>query len=421
MQVTAHATPAPAGAGRQWLHLAALTFAHATADVFTGILAPVLPPLREHFGLSLTAGVVVVTTMGLSSNIFQLVFGNLRARWSHAGFIAGGVILAGVVVFVPFIPAGKYALPLLLPLVITAGAGVAAVHPEGLRGVHLLQRIPAALATSIFMVGGFAGFACGAWFSAMLVQHGGLRGLLWLYGASLLAMTLILGLRVRLATGDDHAPLTPAAAAAQVQPRLPFKHLLFLAMLVATAATIFATLLPTFLFEAGFALSRGGLVVLLFGVGGAVGSVFWGAQAARLGPVRTLVLTLAGGTPLMAIYLGIAARRPHGSLLVLMAAFLLYAAYPLIVTLARFADSELRLEQRMALIVGGAWGSACVIVWALGAVSERIGLGWTLQSVWVLYLAATLYAVWLLRRFGSPGTVRPTRPVVDCSAARPGP
>jgi MFS family permease len=209
-----------------------------------------------------------------------------------------------------------------------------------------------------------------------------------------MAVVLVLGLRVRLATGEHAAP---AAAATQALPHLPFKHLLALATLVTTAATIFATLLPTFLNESGFALSRGGLVVLLFGVGGAAGSVFWGAQAARLGAVRTLLLTLAGGTPLMAIYLGIASRRPYAEVLVLAAAFMVYAAYPLLVTLARYADSPLRLEQRMALIVGGAWGSAYVIVWGLGAVSEFIGVGWVLQGVWVLYLAATLYAAWLLR------------------------
>ncbi|OQA39206.1 MAG: hypothetical protein BWY52_03145 [Chloroflexi bacterium ADurb.Bin325] len=65
----------------------------------------------------------------------------------------------------------------------------------------------------------------------------------------------------------------------------------------------------------------------------------------------------------------------------------------------------MRLGQRMGLISGGSWGIAAVVLWILGPVAERTGLGVLLHLVWLGYLAAALMTAVQLRR----QTRRPSR------------
>ena len=46
---------------RQWRQLLALTFAHLIADVYVGLIAPVLIPMRDRYDVSLTALIVITS------------------------------------------------------------------------------------------------------------------------------------------------------------------------------------------------------------------------------------------------------------------------------------------------------------------------------------------------------------------------
>lgn len=381
----------------QWRQLLALTFAHAVADTYVGIIAPVLVPMRDHYGVSFALLIFVTSLLGFSANILQILVGHLRATWKSPGLIGLGVLLAGLAVFIPCLPAGPFSVVWMSLIAILAGFGVAAVHPEGLRAVYGLDKIPSSLSTAVFMVAGFMGFAGGALLSSTLTEHFGLNSLVWLYLLAPVAVAPLYGSGLRL-------PLEIAKEKSALEhkeniPAVPFAPLFMMAAVLATCSQIQATLLPSYLHEeAGYSLSFSGFSFTLFGIGGMVGAVVWGALAPRLGHLRVLFFSALAGVPLTALYLWLAPHTKVAAALLAFTGFIVYTGFPLCITLARYADSPMRLGQRMGLISGGSWGIAAVVLWILGPIAERTGLGVLLHLIWLGYLAAAFMTVAEIRR-----------------------
>jgi FSR family fosmidomycin resistance protein-like MFS transporter len=389
--------PSPFSVGRQWRQLLALTFAHAVTDTYVGIIAPVLVPLHERTGASLALLIFVASTLGFSSNIFQIPIGNLRTTWTHPGPICLGTLLAGAAVLIPCMPAGPHCVLLMSLVALAAGVGVAMVHPEGLRAVHGLDKIPSSLSTAVFMVAGFLGFAGGALISSTLTEHFGLLSLGWLYAAAPVAAALLFlsGIRLPLEAAKEKSALEHK----ENIPSIPFWPLFAMAALLATCSQIQATLLPTFLHkEVGYSLSFSGFSFTLFGLGGMVGAITWGALSPRLGHLRVLLYSTLFGAPLTALYLILAPQSKLAAALLAFTAFIVYTGFPLCITLARYAASPLRFGQRMGLISGGSWGIAAVALWILAPISKYTGMGPLLHLIWIGYLVATVMTYALIRR-----------------------
>ena len=391
----------PFSVKRQWRQLLALTFAHAVTDTFVGVIAPVLVPLHDHTGASIPLLIFVASLLGFSSNIFQLPIGNRRATRTHPASICFGVMLAGAAVLIPCMPAGAHSVAWMSLVALVAGFGVAIVHPEGLRAVHGLDKIPSSLSTAVFMVAGFLGFAGGALLSSTLTEHFGLLSLGWLYAAAPVAATLLFlsGIRLPIETEKEKSALEHT----QNIPSIPFWPLFAMAAILATCSQIQATLLPTHLYkEVGYSLSFSGLSFTLFGLGGTVGAITWGALAPRIGHLRVLFYSTLIGAPLTAVYLLLAPHTQQAAALLTFTGFIVYTGFPLCITLARYADSSLRFGQRMGLISGGSWGIAAVVLWILGPISDYTGMGLLLHLTWIGYLAAAALTVWLIRQRRKP-------------------
>jgi len=356
----------------------------------------VLIPMRDHYGVSIALLIFIASLLGFSSNIFQIPVGHLRASWTGPGLIGLGVLLAGVSVFIPCLPAGPFSVAWMSLLALTAGFGVATVHPEGLRALHGLDKIPSSLSTAVFMVAGFTGFAGGALLSSTLTEHFGLGSLVWLYAAApIAAVPLYLsGIRLPIETDKEKSALEHR----ENIPSIPFAPLFAMAALLATCSQIQATLLPSYLHEeAGYSLSFSGLSFTLFGLGGMVGAITWGTLAPRLGHLRVLLFSALVGAPLTALYLLLAPHAVSAIALLTFTGFIVYTGFPLCITLARYADSSLRFGTRMGLISGGSWGIAAVVLWGLGPLTEYTGLGLPLHLIWIGYLGAALMTARMIR------------------------
>jgi len=382
---------------RQWFQLLALTLAHAVADVYVGIVAPVLVPLSDHYGVSIALLIFVTSLLAFSANVFQIPIGNMRTYWSSPLPICFGVLLAGFTVFLAVLPAGPRCVIWMSAVALIAGFGVAIVHPEGLRAVHGLTKISSSLSTAVFMVAGFAGFAGGALISSTMTEAWGLGSLVWLYAlAPVAVMPLFLsGIRLPVAIGKKKSALEQS----ENIPSIPFLPLFVMGAILATCSQIQATLLPTYLHkDVGFSLSFSGFSFTLFGIGGMVGAITWGTLAPRLGHLRVLLFSSLLGAPLTLTYLLLAPHTKLAAVLLTFTGFIVYTGFPLCITLARYADSPLRFGQRMGLISGGTWGIAAVALWILGPVSEHSGMGPLLHLIWIGYLATAALVLWLRRR-----------------------
>ena len=366
----------------QWTQLYALTFLHFVIDTFPGSIAAILPAVRTHFSLSLTRSVSLITICYISSNIFQILLGHVRSHKKKPVLLTVGIALAPAVCFIVFVPVFKGAYWLLASAMFITGFGVAVTHPESLRVLHNLRRIPSALGTAIFLNGGFLGFSAGAFFGASLVQAFGLAGLCLMILPALICVALIYIFHIKLAVEK------PEKIHTGVKETYSFWLLFVMSVPVTLTTTILLALLPTALAGMEFKLAYGGLPAAMLGIGAITGSFFWANIAKKFGQLNCAFISEALAFPLLIVYMMLI-KNPWAVILLLPIGFCSGAGYTLLVSMARHSRN-LVLGQRMGLIVGGAWGSAAVILVLIGPLAERFGSVSVLNFTPAGYAAAAI-------------------------------
>ncbi|MDH7599593.1 MAG: MFS transporter, partial [Sedimentisphaerales bacterium] len=361
------------------------------ADMYSNILPPILPALRQQFGLNLFKASVLVVLLLLSSNWFQVLAGHLRSDKQDRWFMYLGLVLAAVISAIGLVPPGTHAMWSMAGLTILAGAGIAMVHPDALRSVHRLSRIPGATSTGIFMASGFVGYAIAGWASTALVSRWGLKALSVLGVLPVLGILALTWIRAR-----------PALEAVQKDEGMhqagpSFWDVMAMAIPAAIATTVFGTLLPTRLVdELGFGLRFGGYSAAVYGTGGAIGSVIWGIVARRIGDLPAAVIALALVMPLTGLYLFLMGK-PAAIAILFLVGFFAFASYILLVTVAGTARGS-SLSMRMAWVVGGSWGISHLALLGLAMIADRYGTLPVMAGSPIGYLAATAFGISILRR-----------------------
>jgi len=381
----------------QWIQLAVLSAVHFLVDMFGNMLPAILPEIRSHFTLSLFLGSVVLASLMLTANGVQLLTGHMRPEKSKPLFLPVGLLLAAAICLLALAPQSSLGVAMVIALGIVSGCGSALVHPEGLRGVHALDRISPAMSTAVFMTAGFLGFAGGGAIATQLVDGPGLAGLYPLLLCPVIGIVALVLSRVRLSVGDSESEMAKAAAASSSE-RLPFWRVLAMGLPAATATTILLSFLPTYLHEElGFELTFGGLATFMFGAGGTVGPFVWAAAASRKGDLPCAFWAFLLAVPCMVLYFFFSEHR-CAIWMLSGAGFCAMSAYILAITLSRYA-SGLSFGQRMAFIVGGNWGIANIVFIAISPVADRYGTGLILKFTPAGYGLSALLALWMVIKY----------------------
>jgi len=379
----------------QWTQLIVLSGVHFLVDMFGNILPAVLPEICREFAITLAFGGFILASLPLASNGVQLLTGHMRPDKTKPLFLHLGMALAMSVCLMALAPRSTGGIVLLLGLGIVSGCGIAIAHPEGLRALHTLDRIPPTLGTAVFMTTGFLGFASGGAISAGLVAAYGLKGLFPLVLFPIVGILAVVLVRIRLSADPDE-PQNAGAATNLTGQALPFWKVLSIGLPAALSTTIVIQLAPTHLNGLGFDLAFGGLATAMFGWGGVVGPFVWAAIAHRKGDLPSSAWAYALSAPFMALYL-VFIRHTAAVWLLAGVGFSSMAAYILTITLSRDAKG-LNLGQRMAFIVGGTWGIAMVVFLGLAVVADWVGTGPILKVTPAGYLLSGLLGWEVLRQ-----------------------
>ena len=353
----------------QWAKLAAVTSVHFFIDTFGGMFPAIMPDIRIEFGWSLATASWVLCILTLCCNAGQVATGHLRADKDKPLFLQLGMVLSTAICFMCLLGGMLYAFQIMLVLAVMTGLGIALTHPEGLRAVHTLDKIPSPISTAIFMTGGAMGFASGGFIGSFLVSRFGLNGLLYFLVFPVFAIALVYLLRVKLAVEPKSGEVTKL----QDEGNYSFWAIFLMAVPTTAASTVLVYLLPTRLNELGFELTFGGFSTMLFGFGGAGGSIVWSIIAHKKGQLGCAVASIVLGLPLLVWYLFKIEDR-NAVYLLIAAGFCLWGCYPLLVSICRTARG-MNLGGRMGMIVGGAWGLGGLIEMLLVLIEERFDLG----------------------------------------------
>jgi len=377
--------------------LLALAGVHFLIDMFAGMLPAILPAIRDEFGLSLSLGGLVLAALYMTSNGIQPLIGHMRADKRRPLFLHLGLIIAASICLLGALPRGSGAFAIMILLAVVSGCGIAIVHPEGLRAVHWLRRIPPAISTAVFMAGGFLGYASGGAISAFLVSRFGLKGLYPLALCPVIGIVMVIFLRIRLAVERKVRNKSDTRTEGN---RLPFWLIMAMAMPAAVSTTILVALLPTVLNELGFELTFGGFSTMMFGLGGAVGSFVWANIAHKKGELKCSIAALFLVVPFLVAYL-VLINNKMAIWILFGVGFCAISAYILMITLSRYATG-LSLGQRMGFMAGGTWALANIVFMALLPVAEHFGTNVILKFTPLGYLCSGLLGILVMSKLRSP-------------------
>jgi FSR family fosmidomycin resistance protein-like MFS transporter len=386
------------------MQLFVLAGVHFLIDLFASMLPAILPAIRDEFCLSLSRGGFVLVALLMTSNGIQPLIGHMRANKRRPLFLHLGLIVAASICLLGVLPRGSGAFALMILLAGVSGFGIAIVHPEGLRAIHSLGRIPPAVSTAVFMAGGFLGYASGGAVSAFLVSRYGLQGLYPLALCPVIGIVMILSLRIHLAV---ERKVCDKDLAQTQNNRLSFWLIMAMAMPAAVSTTILANLLPTLLNELGFELTFGGFSTTMFGLGGAVGSFVWASIASKKGELKCSIVALFLVIPFLVAYLALIENK-MAIWMLFGAGFCAVSAYILMITLSRHA-AGLSLGQRMGFMVGGTWALANIVFMALLPVAEHFGTDALLRYVPLGYLFSALFGIFIMLKAKKPPQYTITR------------
>lgn len=190
--------------------LLTLALAHALIDAYALQIQPLWPDLQRSMALGdgEMQGVFLLWTVATSMS--QIVFGywgdRIQGRWLLWGGMAFGVVGTSVV--------GLVGSPMALAfLLLFAGLGIAAFHPEAAAMAGASLPSDRGRAMSVFAVGGYLGQAAGPAYSGFVSTRMGMPSLAWgaIVGLFLLMM-LAFGMRgqvpVEFSRSSDSRPVS---------------------------------------------------------------------------------------------------------------------------------------------------------------------------------------------------------------------
>ena len=272
--------------------LAVAGLAHALHDGYTDVIYVLLPVWQAEFGLGFGR---LATLRGLYAGamaVLQLPSGRLAAILGGRTVLAAGTALAAL--GYAFAGAAGGLLGLSTALVI-AGAGGSTQHPIGSGAVSRAYGLAARGPLGVYNFSGDLGKAAVPAALSLVITATTWRHALWgLSGLGLVVAAAVFLMMPAVEPEPSH-PATTATAPDRREGAVGFGLLLAIGVLDTAARMGLLTFLPFLLRAKGASLATVGLGLGLVFLGGAAGKAACGWLGARLGLLRTVLLT-EGGT-----------------------------------------------------------------------------------------------------------------------------
>ena len=345
-----------------------LALGHMTVDFYAGFIAPLVPVLRQHMGLSLTEAAFLITTFALSSTLAQTAFGFLSDRLSTPRLAPLAPLLAGIIISCMGLMPSYSA---LVALLIGGGLAVAAFHPEGAALAGLKSGRRHSVGMSIFVTGGALGIGIGSVTASLIVETAGFKALPFAMLLALPASFFIwrnLGTEVNQPTGTSSRDIT-------VRPR--YGLLVGLTtMATARALVIFGyyAFVPLYLTQLGTSLSTVGWTLLTFGASGGLGGLTGGFWAERVGERKLLYLSYLLPIPLLGGYL-LLGSSVAGLLCLSLAGYSVSSGVPIVISITQRSFPR-RVGTISSVVMGLSWGTCfpfrCWVVTSCWAAAWRV-------------------------------------------------
>lgn len=380
-----------------------LSFGHLVTDMMSGALPVLLPVLKSEFSLSYTKLGVIILISNVISSVIQPVFGIWSDRKVILWLLPTGCLVAALgMAFVGFAPSYIF----VLLAVAVSGIGAAAYHPEGSKQAFLISGERKATALSIYSVGGNIGHALGPMIAIALLGFGGRQGMAWLliigiFAAFLLSHYLPVVQRFVVQNSNVQSKTDTSVrqnADSHVSKNVIKKGVLYglflLLMIIVLRSLVHIGLtnfIPLYVEEYLHGSKEyGGLLLTVFLLSGALGTIVGGPVADRIGRKKIMVLSFLLVVPLLWMFL-----FSSGIWTLLFAAlsgFVLISTFSVTVVYAQELIPH-NVGLASGLTLGFAFGIGAIGGLAFGAAADVWGVPEVLKAICLLPIPAILLAI----------------------------
>lgn len=379
-----------------------LSLGHLITDSYANVIPPILPILKEAYGLSYAASGTIMAAFTVTSSIIQPIFGYISDRYGKRYMVALSVLWAGfftsLIGLLDFLQLDSTgASMLILALVAVAGLGYAAYHPQASALVPRVSGNSKGFGVSLFSAGGNLGYAIMPLIIVWLVKTWGFKSALLLLIPGIIMAALLQRYAPERAVQEAKVNAREIVTSIQTVAR-PLGLVTSVVCMRVWLFTGLITFLPLYLAWRGESPESAGLRLFILLAFGAAGTLLGGYASDRCGRKAVIVVSMAATGPLL-----LAALLTDGAL-----SWMLTAAAGLVM-LASFSPAVLIAQGLIpksqgiasSIILGLAFGLGGLGVAITGIASDRYGIATGTYSLIMLPAVGFLLALLL------PGTLVP--------------
>jgi FSR family fosmidomycin resistance protein-like MFS transporter len=376
--------------------LSALVLGHFITDCYMGMVLPLVPIIRERFGLTLAAAGSIAVVTSLTGSLVQPLLGVLSDATRRSYLVGLGVMLTGVGICT-FGLAGTFAG--MMVLIALGGLGCGAFHPAGSALASAAGGERRDLTQALFSPGGIVGYSLGPVLGMWLYHTRGLEGM-WPGMLVGLAAGPVVGVVSRGLEGGRHDPHPAPPPPVHRNGELMSRRFRVGALTVLTAVVFFRSAL-IIVFTSYLALllqsrdlpeSSWDLIIGVFVFAGGIAGLAGGHLASLMGRRSLTALSLALAGPAL---LGFIHTRglPSWTLLVIGGAAA-QAAVPV-----NIVQAQLLLPRHQslasALMMGFCWGAASFLTPIFGRIADVTSLPLALSLSCAIPVLGALLALFV--------------------------
>ncbi len=372
--------------------LASLLFSHFTVDWYAGVLKPLLPILMSEFALTQGGAALIPSLLGVAMAFLQPFGAYLGYKFGEPLLVIVSILLSAI--FVPLI--GIASTVFLLIVFLSIGMlGNSLFHPNAAVLVHDANFDKAHTAMSVFSIGGTFGSALAPVMILYFVARFGMKKMPYLsiFGVIAIAM-IVYSLFYINKKKAKLEKVSNSFAFLKALTERGVKILLSVNILRSFVVIGLSTFIPLYLVEIGYAPIWGGYFLTGSRISGMLGTYFGAILSDKFDPKVVNNFSLLFGTLFLGLFF--TTKNIYFMLLWFLIAFLfLFATMGANVVYMQ----DLLPEQKgtaSSLGMGISWGVASLMLSALSAFVNRIGLLTSMVIVSTFGFVAFVMSLYLI-------------------------
>ncbi len=346
---------------------------HATVDIYSGFVNPIMPFLAENLGITLAVSTFIISLSHVCSSLMQPVFGYLSDVWKRRFFIFFGMLLSSI--FLPMLGIAQNVYILTICLII-GSIGNGFFHPQATSFINIYSS-PKDLTKnmSIFLALGTLGFSLGPVVSSFFIEYFSPKSLAITSVFGLIVAVLIL---INVPKLSDKLDLKKTVnffvALKEIFTCKSMVILIFFSALKSLATQANSILLPFLWKDLGYNPMTIGILLFCFLIIGALGTITSAKLEKMIGTKQVIVLSFCAILPLTLIFAFTYKTFPIISMLSFIAiGFFAVLSVPINMVLAHQVMPQ--YKSLISGFIGGfSWGIVGLSMSLCGLLAENFGI-----------------------------------------------